>query len=202
MPVTKTVRLWWIVLAFVSGIATAMFAEELILRVQGNRLEFSAPRLHYVTDGPLKRLHNAESVAYEFNLTLATGARTNVVRQYPARFVISYDLWEEKFSVTKTTPNRKTAGHMTAAQVETWCVQEMAVVDLNGVVATQPLWVRLEVRAEDESETRLFGRGNITDAGISLTSLIERFSRPPRGTQQPWIAESAPVTLEQLRRGG
>ncbi|MEP6962342.1 MAG: hypothetical protein ABI995_09690 [Acidobacteriota bacterium] len=189
-------------LAFMSGVATAMLAEELILRVQGNRLDFSAPRLHYVTDGPGKRLKNAESVGYDFNVTLALNTRTNVIAQYPARFVISYDLFEEKYSVTKTTPNRKSAAHMTVAQVEAWCVQEMSVTDLSRIPVNQPFWARLEIRAEDETETRLFGRGNITDTGISLNSLIERFSRLPRGTQQPWVVENGPVTLEQLRRGG
>jgi hypothetical protein len=201
MPVTKTIRRWWIAAAFVGGIATAMWAEELILRAQGNRLDFSAPRLHYLTDGVVKRLKNAESVPFDFNLTLAAGTRTAIIRQNPARFVISYDLWEERFSVTKVTPNRRSAAHMTAAQVETWCVQEMSL-DLNGVPANQPLWAKLEIRAEDERESRLFGKDNITDAGINLTSLIERFSRPPRTTQQHWTLEGGPKTLEELRRGG
>jgi len=198
----RTLRPWWIALAFLSGIATAMWAEELILRAQANRLDFSAPRLHYIADGPLKRLHNAESVAFDFNVTLAAMNRTNVVRQNAARFVISYDLWEERFSVSKVTSNRKATAHLTAAQAEAWCVQEMALTDLNGVPADQPLWAHMEIRAEDERESRLFGRDNITDAGISLTSLIERFSRPPRATQQHWTLEAGPKTLEQLRRGG
>lgn len=178
-----------------------MFAEELILRAQGTRLEFSAPRLHYLTGRPLARLKNAEPVEFAFQAKLSL-ANQNVIRQNTASFVVSYDLWEERFAVTKVAPSRKTAAHMTAAEVEAWCVQEMSITDLNGIAPTQQLWATLEIRAEDERESRLFGRDNITDSGISLTSLIERFSKPSKANQPRWVLEAGPVTLEQLRRGG
>ncbi len=199
---TRRIRFWWIAAAFLCGVATAMFAEELILRAQGNRIDFSAPRLHYLTGRPLARLRNAEPIAFDFQVTLAASTQTNVVKQNTARFVISYDLWEERYAVTKVTPARKTASHLTALEAEAWCVQEMSLLDLSGVAANQQLWARMDIRAEDERESRLFGRGNITDAGISLTSLIERLSMPPKATQPHWTVEAGPVTLEQLRRGG
>ena len=197
----QSIKLWWLAAAFLGGVATAMFAEELILRAQGGRLDFSAPRLHYISGRPLARLRNAEPVAFDFQVKLSTANKTNVVKQSAARFVISYDLWEERFAVTKTTPARKTASHLTANEAEVWCVQEMSL-DLAGVAANQPLYASMDIRAVEESETRLFGRGNITDAGISLTSLLERFSKPSKSTQPHWMLETGPVTLEQLRRGG
>ena len=36
----------------------------------------------------------------------------------------------------------------------------------------------LDIRAEDGKDGPLFGRGRIAESGISLTSLIELFSRP------------------------
>jgi hypothetical protein len=198
----QSIRFWWIAAAFLGGVATAMFAEELILRAQGSRLDFSAPRVHYLTGRPLARLKNAEPVTFEFQVKLAVASENNFVRQNTASFVISYDLWEERYAVTKILPVRKTASHLTAAEAEAWCVQEMSVLDLNGIAANQPLWAQFDIRAEDERESRLFSRENITDAGISLTSLIERLSKPPKSTQPHWILKAGPVTLEQLRRGG
>lgn len=197
----QNIRAWWIALAFLGGVATAMFAEELILRAQGTRLDFSAPRVHYLTGRPLARLKNAEPVAFDFQARLATGTKANVVKQNTARFVISYDLWEERYAVTKTTPSRKTAGHLTAADAEAWCLQEMSIVDLSGIAANQQLWASLDIRAAEESEARLFSRNDISDAGISLNGLIELFSKPSRATQAHWILENGPTTLEQLRRG-
>jgi hypothetical protein len=62
------------------------------------------------------------------------------------------------------------------------------------------LWARLEIRAEDSKDGGLpFGRGNITDSGISLTSLIDIFNRPPAVTQAHFNVEAGPVTLDELR---
>ncbi|MEI9811150.1 MAG: hypothetical protein WDO18_00090 [Acidobacteriota bacterium] len=109
---------------------------------------------------------------------------------------------EKRFSITKVLPARKTSHRLTANEAEAWCVQEMSM-DLNGIASNQPLWAHImEIRAEGERDPKLFGRDNITDDGISLTSLIERFSRLPQATQPHWSLDAGPVTLEQLRRGG
>ena len=89
---------------------------------------------------------------------------------------------------------------MTDSAAEAWCLQEMSQ-DVSGVSANEPLWARLEIRAEDAKEGGLpFGRGNITDSGINLTSLIEIFSRPAATAQPHWTVETGPVTLDELRR--
>jgi hypothetical protein len=196
----RTIKLWWVIAAFLSGLAFAMAAEELILGTQENRLEFSAPRVHFLVGKPLERLRNASEVPFDFKITLWSGTRSHLLREVPARFVVSYDLWEEKFSVTKLVTPRRTARHLTDTAAEAWCLQQMSQ-DVTGVAANEPLWARLEIRAEDGKEAGLpFGRGNITDSGISLTSLIVIFSRPAAATQPHWTIETGPVTLDELRR--
>jgi hypothetical protein len=196
----RTIKLWWVIAAFLSGLAFAMAAEELILGTQENRLEFSAPRVHFLVGKPLERLRNASEVPFDFKITLWSGTRSHLLREVPARFVVSYDLWEEKFSVTKLVTPRRTARHLTDTAAEAWCLQQMSQ-DVTGVAANEPLWARLEIRAEDGKEAGLpFGRGNITDSGISLTSLIVIFSRPAATTQPHWTIETGPVTLDELRR--
>jgi hypothetical protein len=198
----RTIKPWWVIAAFLSGLALAMAAEELILSTQASRLEFAAPRVHFLVGKPLERLRNASEVPFDFKITLWSGTRSHMLRQTPARFVVSYDLWEEKFSVTKLVTPRRTARHLTDTAAEAWCLQEMGM-DVAGVSANEPLWARLEIRAEDGKEAGLlFGRGNITDSGISLTSfLIDVFSRPAATTQPHWSVETGPVTLDDLRRG-
>ena len=197
----RTIKPWWVVAAFLSGLAFAMASEELILSTQESRLEFAAPRLHFLVGKPLERLRNASEVPFDFKITLWSGTRGHLLREIPARFVVSYDLWEEKFSVTKLAAPRRTARHLTDKAAEAWCLQEMSM-DVTGVSAAEPLWARLEIRAQDGKDTGLpFGRGNISDSGISLTSLIEIFSRPAATTQPHWSVETGPVTLDELRRG-
>src|SRR5579871_6779348 len=200
--IKASVKSWWLILAFLSGFALAMFAEELILTWRDNRLEFSAPRVHFLSGKPLDLLHNAAQVPFDFQLTIWSGTRSNVFRKIPERFVVSYDLWEEKFRVVKTQSPRKAADHLTAPAAEAWCwlqISEQMSEGLHTLGATEPFWARLEIRAEDGREGPLFGRP-LTDAGISLTSLIEIFSRPPQGQQSRWGPfEAGPFTLDELR---
>jgi hypothetical protein len=196
----RTIKSWWLVLAFLSGFALAMAAEELILNTHDNRLEFSAPRLHFLAGKPLEALHNAAPVSFDFQATLWSGTRTHIFRRTAERFVVSYDLWEEKFSVTKLQAPRKSVSHLLAKAAESWCVEQMSM-DLTGLDSGDPLWARLEVRAQDgRTGGSVFGRGNISDSGISLTSLIEIFSRPAQSTQSHWSLDAGPFTLDDLKR--
>ena len=74
-------------------------------------------------------------------------------------------------------------------------------MDLSGLPGSEPFWARLEIRAENPArEGGLFGRGNISESGISLASLIDIFSRPPQAEQPHWTLTSPRLTLDELRR--
>jgi hypothetical protein len=196
----RTVKSWWLVLAFLSGFALAMWAEELILNWRENRLEFSAPRVHFLSGRPLELLHNAAPVSFNFQVTLWSGTRTHVFQKLTDRFVISYDLWEEKFKVVKTQSPIRMADHLTASLAEEWCLKQMSV-DPAGLSSSEQFWARLDIRADDAKDGPLFGRGQIGDSGINLSSLIEIFSRPAQSQQSHWGPfDSGPYTLEELTK--
>jgi hypothetical protein len=203
----RSIKIWWLATAFLSGLSLAMFAEELIQRAQDNRLHFSAPRVHFLSGRPLEHLHNAAPVPFDIQVTVWSGTHDNVFRKSAARFIISYDLFEDSFSVSKIVPQKqgpaqsKTSRSMTAVQAEAWCLEEMTQ-DMSGINPTQPLWTRVDIRAEDEKEARLFGRDSVSASGISLTGLIEKLSLPPKTAQPHWTLEAGPITWDQLRRGG
>ena len=195
----QNIRAWWVLVAFVSGMALAMFAEELILRAHDNRLEF-APQIHFLTGAPLARLHNAAEVPFDMKVTLWSGTRNHVFAHNEDRFVVSFDIWQETFSVTKATTPRKSVSHLSAAGVESWCMGQMSM-DLAGLAGSEPFWARLEIRAENPGrEGGLFGRGNISESGISLAGLIDIFSRPPEAEQPHWTLTSPRLTLDELRK--
>ena len=195
----RTIKSWWLVLAFLSGFALAMMAEEMILNWRDNRLEFSARRVHFLGGRPLELLHNAAPVPFDFQVTLWSGSRTHVFQKLTDRFVISYDLWEEKFRVIKTQSPVKRMEHLSAADTEKWCMDQMSM-DVHGVGADEPLWTRFEIRAEDAKDGALFG-GSINDSGVSLARLIELFSRPPAQQSHWGPFDVGPFTLDELKRG-
>ena len=197
----RTIRPWWLLLAFLSGAALAMWAEELVLHLNENHLEF-APKINFLSGQALARLRNAAEVPFDINIALSAGAKDRLYRRSTDRFIVSFDLWEETFSVVKTQAPRKSVSHLSARAAEDWCFNQLSM-DTSGLSPTQPLWAHVDIRAEESpKQGGPFGRGNISDSGINLTSLIEIFSRPAQGQQQHWSADAGPFTLEQLRHGG
>lgn len=197
----RTIKTWWVIAAFLSGVAVAMQAEELILRMQDNRVELTAPRVHFITGEPLKRLRNAAAVPFGFQVKLAAGRRERVVRQSTETFVISYDLFEERFKVSRLTGTPKSASHLSSEEAEAWCFHEISGLDLSGIAASEQFWIFVDIRSVDDRDASLFGRDTITDNGISLKGLIERLSGPAKPSEVNLSLEAGPLTLEQLRRG-
>jgi hypothetical protein len=74
-------------------------SQSLIVERKGKELHVAAPQLHFLEGKPLEQLHNGASVTYALTLTLTSGFSATMRLQ--ERFVLSYDLWEEKFSVVQ-----------------------------------------------------------------------------------------------------
>jgi hypothetical protein len=197
----RKIRIWWLLAAFVSGFGAAVWAEDLLPTLRENQLQFAAPRLHFLSGKALDRLRNAAEVPFDFQITMWSGNRTRVFRRAATRFVVSYDLWEEKFSVTRLSNPRRSAAHLTAQAAEAWCLEQMPM-DATGLRDADPFWVRLEIRAQTgKTGTQIFGRDSLTESGISLNGLVEIFSRPAQTDQPHWTIDAGPMTLNEVRRG-
>jgi hypothetical protein len=195
-----SIKLWWLLVAFLSGMAVAMVAEELILRAHDSRLEF-APQVPFLSAPPLlARLHNAEEVPFDMKATVWTDNRNHEFAHNEERFVVSYDIWEETFAATRMKEPQKQVKHMKANALEAWCMSQMSL-DLTGLGGSEPFWAQLEIRAEKpERDGGLFGQA-IGESGISLLStLTDVFSRPPARQQPHWELKSPRLTLDELRR--
>jgi len=175
--------------------ALSVSGEDLIPRFADGQIQVSAPRLHFISGKQLERLRNGASVPFDFQLTLSAGFKGNSLSRAFERFVVSYDLWEEKFSVVRQRDRRTSSVRLSATQAESWCLDNL-VLPTSGVPSDKNLWVRLEVRS---TETRDAAAAANSD-GISLTTLIDLFSRPARGQQDHWAIETGPFRLAELRR--
>lgn len=178
-----------------AAVCAAVWGQQLLVRSADDELHVAAPQLHFLNGKPLERIHAGNSVPYDFQLSILADAKANVLRRAFDRFSFSYDLWEEKFSVTRMRSTRAQASNLTAEAAEAWCIEKMEL-PLGGLPSDQPLWLRLEVRAQD-----LHDRPVNPDEGMSLKTLIELFSRASKGRQpQYWRAEAGPFKLADLRR--
>jgi len=163
-------------------------------RWAGDFLEVAAPKLHFLTGQQLDRLRNGAAVPFDFQLTLSAGPGTPLHRALE-RFVVSYDLWEERFSVVRLRNFRRSAMHLTATAAESWCLENIAIPAYS-VPSDRPLWLKLEIRsAESKPAAPIADEG-----GVSLATLIELFSHPTRNTQGHWESQAGPFRLDDLRR--
>ena len=172
-----------------------LLAQDATLRLTGEELRVSAPKLHFLTGKPLETLRNGSNVTFDIQVSILTDGKGTVLRRNFERFVVSYDVWEERFSVTRMRSTRASASRLTAQAAEAWCLERFTFQSA-GLPADKPLWVRIDVGAKDSRE-----RQDTSDEGLSLFTLIDLFSKSarPNGPMQ-WRAESQPVTLAELRR--
>jgi hypothetical protein len=129
---------------------------------------------------------------YVFKLTLRGERRGAAIAQATYRFVASYDLWEEKFSITEVEPARRSASRLSESAAQMWCMDALALPTA-GLATDRPLWASFEYEAEDP------GGDSGGDAASPLGALIDIFSRknprqPVRGSR-----ETGPFRLSQLR---
>jgi hypothetical protein len=171
----KISRRSWLLAGLTVPLFSARAAEPMKVIYDGDNLRVAVPTLHFLAGKPLERLKYGDVVAYVAQLELLNDARTTLVRPQKGRFVVSYALWEEKFSVTQlgstagSTP--RTVEGLSALAAESWCFENLTM-STQGLEPNQYYWLRLELRtgtARDFAEE--------TKIGISIHDLIEFLGR-------------------------
>ena len=165
----------------------------LLPRHVAGEIHVTAPTLHFLTGKSLSRLHDGAAVPFDFQLVIASGSKNNVVARSLERFMVSYDVWEEKFSVVRVRDFRHSGMRLSAASAESWCLDNI-VIPAAALPPGQQLWARLEIRSAEGKEPLA------ATSGINLATLIEIFSRPSRPEQDRWSIESAPFQLPDLKQ--
>jgi len=184
---------WIPAIACFELIALTLASEDLVPKRKLDELHVSAPRLHFLTGRALDRLHDGASVPFDFQLSVAVGVKSNVAQRALERFVVSYDLWEEKFSVVRLRDLSKSSSQLSANAAESWCLDNL-FVPLSKVPADRDLWARLEIRSAEAKPG-----STLESSGFSLTTLIEIFSRPSRSQQDHWLLETGPFRVAELK---
>lgn len=85
--------------------------------------------VRFLAGRPLEQLKVGAAVPFDLQLTLWSGSA--VVGRAAGRFVVSYDLWEERFSVAHLGPDGRNAAEsargQTAGDAESWCLRRLRV---------------------------------------------------------------------------
>jgi len=186
-------RRLWLATVFSAPLGWSLAVPRLLIRREGpSSLRVSAPQIRFLTGKPLDQLKNGATVSFalQVSITSSESATTFLGRMFD-RFVVSYDLWEEKFKATRPGPPLREASRLSVPACEAWCLDELVPIPAS-LTASRLFWIKLELRVEDPKEWAA-----IVGDGINLNRLVELFSRPPRVTQS-WTETAGPLKLQDL----
>ncbi len=188
----------WLLAGLGIPLLRARADEPLVVSFDGDNIHVKAPGLHFLTGKPLERLKAADTVVFDSQITLFTDERHTTIFHRPVteRLIFSYDLWEEKFSVTvRGAPNRSRS-LLTLSQAEDFALSELAVTAL-GLAPDRPFWLQFELSARSTKDLS----SAVGDSGISVTGLlIDWLSRKPGVDNPYWTGRAGPFRLSDLPR--
>jgi hypothetical protein len=158
--------------------AARLVSQSLTVSTVSGALQVRAPGFHFIAGEPLARLKDGQTVSVELAVNVLPNQGASAAAQRRDVFVLSYDLWEERFAVRVSGTPPRTISHLSPAAAEAWCLQQLAVpVDALGSLGRNvPFWVRLDYRVLNGSSAPERDRG-----GLTLGGLIEVFSRRQAG---------------------
>lgn len=158
----------------------------------GDGIAVRAPGFGFIKGEPLARLKDGRSVRVDLALDVLPGPGGHAAAQGRQTYVLSYDLWEERFAVTQAGPPSRSIAYLTSTAAEAWCLEQLTVPvsELGRLGRELPFWIRLGYRVVD-ADTSLAVNG----ADFSLRGLVEALSRRRRSDPQTHAIEAGPFRL-------
>jgi hypothetical protein len=183
----------WLLAGLTIPLFNARGADSLNVRYDGDTIRVTAPSLHFLSGKPLERLRDGAAIAYVAQLELLNEAH-EPFRTQKARFVVSFALWEEKFSVTQLGKTPRSVDGLSASATEAWCFEGLALSTL-GVAPDRYFWLRFAMRTGGPRD--LDGE---TAGGISIKDLIDRLGQKKQTDTNYWGPLEVRMRLSDLPR--
>lgn len=181
-------------LAFLGTVVVPLEAQNLSLARVGEAIGVRAPGpgLGLLKGETLAQLKDGRSVRVDFDLLILPGPGGTAAAHTRQAFVLSYDLWEERFAVTLAGPPSRSVSYLTAAAAEAWCLEHVTIPTSElGKLRDAPFWIRLEYRLIDRDGTP----PRDEDSGLTLRGMIEALSRRPKPAGLTHAVEAGPFRL-------
>ena len=166
-------------------------SQSMTVATTGGEVRVQAPGFRFVSGQTLARLKDGLTVRVELEMRVlaAPGAAVPAAQNRQA-FVLSYDLWEERFAASVSGTGSRSVSHLTAAAAEAWCIQQLSVpVSGLGSLRTEAFWIRLEAQIVNGQNN---GR---EDEGLTLRGIIDSLSRRQASEKTSHSAEGGPFRV-------
>ena len=163
--------------------------------VVGDALHVTASGFGFIRGEVLARLRDGRSVRVDLELSVLAKPRTAPAAQSRQTFVLSYDLWEERFAVTHASTPAQSISHLTSSAAEMWCVERLSVPlsALGRLGRDSPFWIRLASRSQEMADPP----DSDNDTVFTLRGLIDALSRRTPTDDATQSIEAGPFRLPQ-----
>jgi hypothetical protein len=165
---------WLLPLALVAVATVPLAAQSVTIRTIANALHVQARGFSFIEGPVLTRLKEGRSVRIDFELNVLTKPDGPVMKQAAQGFTLSFDLWEERFAVSRIGSPPRSISHLRPRDAENWCLENLTVpVSSLGFGRDTPFWIRLAYRVPDVAPESNEAPGE----RYTLRGLIDRLSR-------------------------
>jgi hypothetical protein len=166
-------------------------SQSMTMTVTGGQVRVQSPGFRFISGPTLARLKDGLTVRVEMEMRVLAGPGAATAAAHARQtFVLSYDLWEERFAASVSASQTRSVSHVTSAAAEAWCIEQLTMpVSALGALARQPFWIRLESRIIDgQSAAR-------EDEGLTLRGIIDTLSRRQTSEKTSHSTEGGPFQV-------
>jgi hypothetical protein len=153
----------------------AVVAQSFDVRAVADVLQLRGSGVGLIEGRVAEHLKDGRSVRADFELTLLDKPRGGAVAHGQYGFIVSYDLWEQRFAVTRVGTPPRSISHLSARSAEGWCLENMTVplASLGRFAHNVPFWIRIDYRVQDRAPAA----NPEDDSTFGLRTLIDVLSR-------------------------
>jgi hypothetical protein len=177
-------------LVLVAAAAAEPSTQSVTIKRAAGGLQVQAPGLGFIEGAVSERLREGRSVRVDVDLAVLDQPKGAAVAQARQSYALSFDLWEERFAVTRVGSPARSISHRTAKNAEAWCLEQLTIplTALGRHGRDVPFWIRLEYRVVEGAPAT----DATADEGLTLAALIERLSRRREPGQPAQSVEAGP----------
>jgi len=167
-------------------------AQTLTVRTVANELHVRSSELGFIGGKALERLRDGRSVRIDFELTVLEKPQGATVTRVQHAFNLSFDLWEQRYSVTRIGSMPRSISHLTARAAEDWCLDNVTVPlsSLTRLGRDTPFWVRVQYQLQERAPA-----ADDAESAFTLQTLIDVLSRRREDENRGKSLEAGPFRL-------
>jgi hypothetical protein len=167
-----------VVAVLVAGASVQPSAQATTVSTAGGVLRVHAPSFGFIQGAVLEQLRDGRALHLELELTVLSAPRGPRVARVVERFSLSFDLWEERFAVTRLGTPARSVTHLKPKAAETWCLEYLSLplAELGSLGRDAPFWIELSSRVQDAAAAP----DREADGTFTLRRLIDLLSERRR----------------------